>query len=199
MKNENSNTYSTNNEHKYNGRDEKNTYGSLSDITDNSDKSDVTWLSIDKQKYDIASKKEVSVFDVAAYIINKTGPISAMKLQKLVYYCQAWSLVWDEKPIFGESIEAWSNGPVIRELFAYHKGSFIVSNVYIGNPNVLTSTQKETIDAVLDFYGKMRAQELIDLSHAEKPWQDARTGLSVNERGNRIIEHENISEYYSSL
>jgi len=41
-----------------------------------------------------------SVHDVAAYILDKRGPMSHMKLQKLVYYCQAWSLVWDEELFF---------------------------------------------------------------------------------------------------
>mgnify|MGYP001247259517 CR=1 FL=1 len=40
----------------------------------------------------------VSVFDVASYILQKQGPMTTMKLQKLVYYCQAWSLVWNEEP-----------------------------------------------------------------------------------------------------
>jgi hypothetical protein len=50
----------------------------------------------------LVTKKDVTVFEVAAYIISKLGTISAMKLQKLVYYCQAWALVWDEKPLFLE-------------------------------------------------------------------------------------------------
>jgi uncharacterized phage-associated protein len=59
--------------------------------------------------------KPVSVFDVAAYILEKQPkkhPITAWKLQKLIYYCQAWSLVWDEQSIFKEKILAWANGPI---------------------------------------------------------------------------------------
>ena len=48
----------------------------------------------------------VSVFDAAAYIVEKTGEMTTLKLQKLVYYAQAWSLVWDERPLFDEKIEA---------------------------------------------------------------------------------------------
>ena len=59
----------------------------------------------------------LSVHDVAAYILKKQGEMSAMKLQKLVYYSQAWSLVWDEKPLFRAQIEAWANGPVVRSLY----------------------------------------------------------------------------------
>ena len=59
----------------------------------------------------------VSAHDVAAYILRKQGPLSAMKLQKLVYYAQAWSTVWDDQPLFSEAVEAWANGPVVRELY----------------------------------------------------------------------------------
>lgn len=54
--------------------------------------------------------------DVAKYILSKTGTIPAMKLQKLVYYSQAWALVWDEKPLFTAPIQAWANGPVCPRL-----------------------------------------------------------------------------------
>ena len=65
-----------------------------------------------------------SVLCVANYILRKIGPTTTMKLQKLVYYCQAWSLAWDDKPLFDEDFEAWANGPVCPELFKHHKGKF---------------------------------------------------------------------------
>ena len=82
------------------------------------------------------SNSPVSVFDVAAYILNKLGTISTIKLQKLVYYCQAWSLVWDEAPLFNEKIEAWVNGPVVRELFAFHRGAFQIGSIPIGRTSL---------------------------------------------------------------
>jgi len=58
-----------------------------------------------------------SCFDVAKYILEKKKQMTAMKLQKLVYYSQAWSLVWDEKPLFDEPVEAWINGPMVPALY----------------------------------------------------------------------------------
>ncbi|WP_375339284.1 Panacea domain-containing protein [Planktothricoides raciborskii] len=55
-----------------------------------------------------------TVYDVAAYILTKKHPLTAVKLQKLLYYAQAWALVWDKKPLFPERIEAWVNGPVLN-------------------------------------------------------------------------------------
>ena len=147
----------------------------------------------------IKHEYQPNVFDVAAYIVNKLGKISTMKLQKLVYYAQAWSLVWDEQPLFQEEIEAWANGPVVRDLFYFHRGQFSISSIPIGNPDLLNDVQKETVDAVLEFYGNKSAQWLIDLSHQEKPWQEARRGLVSNTSSNRIISLDSIAEYYSSL
>lgn len=62
-----------------------------------------------------------NVFDVAKYILEKLGTLSTMKLQKLCYYCQAWSLVWDDTPLFDEKFEAWANGPVCRNCFSHKR------------------------------------------------------------------------------
>jgi len=141
-----------------------------------------------------------SVFDVAAYILNKSGEMTAMKLQKLVYYAQAWSLVWDEEPLFDERIEAWANGPVVPDLYKAHRGIFkLKPGMLDGHPDSLTESQRETIDAVLEYYGEKSSQWLSDLTHAEAPWKDARCDLRQGERGNAEIKHSAIFEYYDSL
>lgn len=142
-----------------------------------------------------------SANDVAAYILLSQGPMPAMKLQKLVYYSLAWSLVWDDKPLFEERVEAWANGPVIRELYDAHCGQFSVSSVPMSDPDRLDSDQRETVDAVLQFYGEKSSQWLGDLTHMEAPWRDAREkgGLSSGERGKVPITHASLHEYYSAL
>lgn len=143
----------------------------------------------------------VSVFDVANYVLSKLGVCTSMKLHKLLYYCQAWSLVWDDAPLFPQKIEAWANGPVIRELFAFHRGKFDLTplDITIGNAGVLSDEQKDTIDHVLDFYGGRTPQWLIDQTHAERPWRNARKGLAPDERGDAEINLEDMRDYYSSL
>jgi uncharacterized phage-associated protein len=142
-----------------------------------------------------------SVLDVARYLLRKTGPLTSMKLQKLVYYCQAWSLVWDEKPLFKEKIEAWANGPVVSKLFAEHRGQYIVSARQLtrGNARVLDTEEKATIAAVIDYYGDKSSQWLSDLTHNEDPWKKAREGLCDGERSCREISRADMVEYYSSI
>ena len=149
----------------------------------------------------VETRVAVDVFDVASYILKKIGKISSMKLQKLVYYCQVWSLVWDEQPLFSEKIKAWANGPVIGELFFQLKGLFLVdeNDLLVGNYRKLNHTQIETIDAVIDYYGDKSAQWLIELTHDEYPWRKARIGIVEGDRSTRIVDLDTIAEYYSSL
>ena len=142
-----------------------------------------------------------NVLDVASYILAKQGPMTTMKLQKLVYYAQAWSLVWDEKPLFRSKIEALANGPVVPALYKFHKGQFKVRRLPFGDGRriIRRVARKRTLDAVLAYYGKKSSQWLSNLTHSERPWKDARKGLSPRTRGNREITHEAMAWYYSSL
>jgi uncharacterized phage-associated protein len=38
--------------------------------------------------------------------------MDAMRLQKLLYYVQAWHLAVTDEPLFPEQIKAWKDGPV---------------------------------------------------------------------------------------
>ncbi|MCU0310719.1 MAG: DUF4065 domain-containing protein [Acidimicrobiales bacterium] len=122
-----------------------------------------------------------------------------MKLQKLVYYSQAWHLVWDEKLLFEEEIQAWANGPVVYELFDVHRGSFRVVPPWPKRGPGLSKDERETIDAVLGSYGHLDGRRLSALTHAEAPWVNARGDLSATARSNRPIDTDLMQEYYSAL
>ena len=139
------------------------------------------------------------VLDVAAYILKKQGPMTAMKLQKLVYYCQAWSLVWQSKPLFPNDIEAWANGPVSRELYRAHRGQFRLASISGGRSIALKAAERRVVNPVLGYYGDKTPQWLSELTHAEAPWKDAREGLAPGARGQRKITQAAMAEYYGSL
>lgn len=142
----------------------------------------------------------VQVTDVAQYLLEQIGCMTTIKLQKLVYYCQAWSLVWKETSLFESKIEAWANGPVSPELFSSHKGRFeIKASEKIGESTKLTSHQKEVIDAVIDTYGGKSSQWLVELTHLENPWRDARENVPAGQRCNKEITLSAMHDYYSGL
>ncbi len=142
-----------------------------------------------------------NVQDVAAYILKARGPMTAMKLQKLCYYAQAWHLVWQEQALFPERVEAWANGPVVYELYRRHRGAFQVASLGTGDGEALTPNEAGTVDAVLRSYGSLPAHELSDLTHREAPWRLARdrAGLRPGDRGTPEITIADMFEFYDGL
>lgn len=141
-----------------------------------------------------------NVFDTAKYILEKSGSMSTMKLQKLCYYSQAWSLVWDDSPLFEEDFQAWANGPVCPVLFYATQGKYSVSasDETLGTGD-LSDNQKDTIDKVLEYYGGHDAQWLSQLTHMEDPWIKAREGVPPGRGCSNVITKESMAEYYGGL
>jgi len=141
-----------------------------------------------------------TVFDVANFIIARRGPMSAMKLQKLCYYAQAWTLTWTERELFSDEFEAWANGPVVRSLYNAHRGEYFIAREFDwGNKDALTPDQTIIIDNILSHYGDKDPQWLSDLTHMEAPWRLARAGVPDGVSSDAQITKESMLEYYSSL
>lgn len=139
------------------------------------------------------------VLDVAAFLQTKRESLTAMQLQKLVYYAQAWSLVWDGRALFNEPIEAWRDGPIVDVLYQHHRGQRTLQRLLPGDPAKLTEAQAATVDAVLDFYGRRDGDWLSRLTHREPPWQKARGDSPSVARRRVVIEHRTMSDYYGQL
>lgn len=146
-----------------------------------------------------------SSLDVAEYILQQIGPVSTLKLQKLVYYSQAWSLALDEEPIFKEPIEAWKNGPVVRKLLENTRNQYDVASIHSGDPSQIDEELRDTITAVLVCYGQKSGETLQHLTHNEYPWIDTRNeahikrASSIDEKNKEVISQNRMRNYYSSL
>ena len=145
-----------------------------------------------------------NVFSVAKYILESyPNGLTAMKLQKFVYYAQAWNLVWDEKPLFDSKLEAWRNGPVCPDLYFWHQGKFIVTPDEMlelkAKGHELDTDEKETIDQVLLGYGEFTAQELSELTHKEDPWKSANRTCTDPENCQAEITQDAMYYYYNGI
>lgn len=136
-----------------------------------------------------------NVKDVAKYVLEKHGPMSTMKLQKLVYYCHAYKLGWTREPMFSEKVRAWENGPVVYELFKEHQGKFEVSDEDIsGDAGRIVGRDRIIVDQVLASLGGLTGWELRNRTHEEAPWDDAFD--PDDERHNTEITPNAMSAYY---
>lgn len=144
-------------------------------------------------------ESEVSIADVARYILDQFGRMTTMKLQKLCYYSQSWHLAISGEPLFSSDFEAWDNGPVSRELYELHRGKYTITSEDISPMKTLSTEKKEFVDAIVGKYSKLSGDELSSISHLEFPWRHARESASAVGEANFIITKESMKDFYSSL
>lgn len=138
-------------------------------------------------------------------------PVSNLKLQKLLYYIQAWHMVYfDKHTFFKEQPEAWVNGPVYRDIYTKYKDygympitpgfeksleeDYTVLLERLG----ISEEQRKFLESLFSYYGKMSAEELAVRTHVERPWNNARAGLGPIDSSDRPITHESMYNYYIS-
>lgn len=131
----------------------------------------------------------------AAQTINARHPVfGETQAQKLVYYAQAWSLVWDGRPLFPNPIEAWRMGPVVPSL--RQSPSEIGETPPAG---VFSDSEMATLDAVTDFYGVMSGSALVELTHREEPWREAWGDRPPDAKGNDSITLDSMRRFYTRM
>jgi uncharacterized phage-associated protein len=142
----------------------------------------------------------VSAMNVANYFLQKANNegdlLTNLKIQKLLYYAQAWYLVNFKSSLFGENIIAWNLGPVVQEIYDEFKkfgASPIIYKETNTEANFFTVEQKEFLDEFYDIFIKFSAHELVNMSHNELPWKDA------IKSSNKIISTDSIKKYYTEL
>ncbi|MEX0832837.1 MAG: type II toxin-antitoxin system antitoxin SocA domain-containing protein [Actinomycetota bacterium] len=136
--------------------------------------------------------------DVAAAIIEMAGPVDPMKLQKLLYYAQAWHLAWYSQPLFDEEIEAWRQGPVVPRVYRMYKsyGFQRIPKPAAGSSGALGERERSALGAVLEAYAKYSASQLRELTHQEEPWFEVREGLDPSDSSDRPIPLAEMEAYY---
>ncbi len=147
--------------------------------------------------------KELS--DIAEYFIylskKDNKPITNLKLQKLVYYAQAWHLVFYNKKLYDDPIEAWIHGPAIKNLYRKYKCfGFKTIKTSLGESAMkdLPKDIKLHLDDIWAAYGGYDARYLEMLTHYEEPWQEARMGLDIDESSSIEISTDTMKKYYTN-
>lgn len=148
-----------------------------------------------------------TINDVCDYIISKVAQdgLSLLKLQKLLYYCQAWHLAFDKGQLFRGRFQAWVHGPVNREIYDRFKDKKALYDA-VSDDDIradfsyenITVEQRAHIDAVLNVYCKFTGDQLEAMTHEEEPWITARCGIPLHQRCENNIDEELMGGYYKS-
>lgn len=123
------------------------------------------------------SGAECNALDAAAFLAQVPRPMSWLKLQDLLYFAQAWHLVWDNTVLFPEPILAADHGVRISVLDDLLSGSFEVSPGQLrrGLPARLGESRQRTLSGIVKFYGKRSHFRLSQAIISEEPWTRARS------------------------
>lgn len=159
----------------------------------------------------------MKALEVSQYLIAKFDNVGDFvtnkKLNKVLYYVKAWGLVFFADGVIDEPFEAWIHGPVCVPVYQQYR-AFGYSNIRQEYKNGISSSQFinnfkqgrsqeelskiEMIDAVFNKYAQLTSLQLELLTHSEKPWIEAREGLSPIETGKVVIKESTMKEFYSS-
>ncbi len=150
-------------------------------------------------------KKIYSVLDVCRYMISycnvKDYPLSNLKLQKLLYFIQAYFLSVYGRPCFQESIEAWDFGPVVPEAYYEYKKygansiPYVFYDPFDGAEDKINEEDKSSINRVLDVMANYSATALVSLTHSQDPWKNVYDPYHRHIK----ISNESIREYFKQI
>jgi uncharacterized phage-associated protein len=145
---------------------------------------------------------ETTAREVADYMIafshDHGDPVSNLKLQKLLYYAQAWFLALHDKPLFGERLEAWVHGPVVPPVYGDFK-AYSWQPIQVSTTPEVGDLLRAHLDEVMDVYGGMSAYDLEKLTHSEEPWLKARRGIEMDQPSNAVISHDDMRTFYHRI
>ena len=142
--------------------------------------------------------------DIANWFLAKIDrdagdAITLLKLQKMVYYAQAWTLALLDQMLFEEDFEPWTHGPSLPTLFQKFKDYGCEALPPPDSIPALSENVRELLGEVLEVYGNLSAKYLEELVQNEYPWIDARNNLPPEIRSNNIISKETMADYYKKL
>lgn len=132
---------------------------------------------------------------IVCWFNSRNRQIDNLKLQKLLYYTQAWHLAIFGTPILAEEIEAWVHGPVVPEVFRLYR-DFRWNAVTAVPSGHLPPGLAKHVTEVLKAYGEFTGLQLERLTHSERPWLEARGGLPPDSPSHNVISHASMKDYY---
>ena len=113
-----------------------------------------------------------------------------IRLNKLMFFAQAWYLVRYNTPLFEGLFEQTSEGPVHHQVYNVLKpyGNNDIDVGFPYEPSVYSDNEITTLGDVMEYYGKLDTPRLIELSNEEgMPWYGS---------NGAVISNDEIKEYF---
>ena len=143
-----------------------------------------------------------SVNDVTRFLLQLAEDdgelVTEMRLHKLLYYIQGWSLGLRGREIFNEHVSAWVHGPVvktIRKRCPKNKLQHVDKNLFPEVGSLAVEDQK-FITNIWHQYRGFSAWALRNMTHREQPWVKAREGFSPQVPSDVQISFDEMKQFF---
>ena len=147
---------------------------------------------------DLLSPNDVADF-LLAECRERGEVLTNLKLQKLLYYAQAWHLALFDKCIFEEDMQAWVHGPVLPSQYArLREYQWRPIDEDVEKPD-LSDGLSDHLKEIVDVFGSETAVALELMTHRENPWFEARKNLASDAHSTEVISKDTMRGYYRSF
>lgn len=142
------------------------------------------------------SEKVYTAMNIASEIVRQYeehgAHITNLKLQKVLYYAQMYSLQENGCALFDDDFQAWRHGPVIPgvyEIFRkYVSGEIKSDDIVIKNSHVtIDASAYNTISHIVEQSLPIDAWDMVFKTHETRPWKD-----TYIPNQNRVITKDQI-------
>jgi uncharacterized phage-associated protein len=145
------------------------------------------------------------VFSVAKEFVrlsllgDEKDPLTNLRLQQLLYYAQAWSLVLREAELFSDDLQAWRWGPVVPAV--YHQlpdgqGANVLSEKAFADVPDVQGDEAEFVKCVWEAYNGYSALQLSRMTREEPPWRKAWESRPGDGGGDGPISIDDLEDYF---
>lgn len=140
---------------------------------------------------------------LADYLLSETRErgevITPLKLQKLMFYADAWHLALYDIDITGEKFKAWVHGPVlISQYHRFKEFRWMPITKEIQRPETDEKLAAH-LNEIVEIFGSESAVALERMTHLETPWLEARGDIPPDEVCENYISKETTTKFYRDL
>ena len=125
--------------------------------------------------------------------------VTPLKLQKLMFYSDAWFMALYDEELTTEKFQAWVHGPVALSQYHRFKDNRwrpIMDEIEMPDFDKRAANH---LDEILDVFGPETGPALEMMTHSERPWIKARAGIPAGEPCNTYISKKITKKFYASL
>lgn len=154
---------------------------------------------ISNQQIKTYSSRQIAEWFLAWAIEEPDSQMTALKIQKLLYYAQGHHLALFNQPLFSEKILAWEHGPVEPNIYRIYKNNSTKNYPIIKLENdfdfSIFSTEKNNfLISIWNTYGIYDGSELEKRTHNEKPWIENYYSDNINQE----ISQNELKKFFLS-